>query len=166
MARVYLALLSGCSWVGPAGGPLADARGSVEVWGEEEESAGAHRFCDLAKCRLPPSGVVRQGAISWVMFSVFCWFCLGLCWVYVGFLDRVPRVMSFVFNHFWVISTVWSFSGRFRPLRGRLPLGKVASFGAPARGEKVKRACSVGSRTSPYYSIIPICQGLDGCYGS
>ena len=164
MARVHLALLSGCLWVGPAGGPLAYARGSVEVRGEEEESAGAHRFCDLAEGRLPPGGVVRQGAISWVMFSVFCWFCLGLCWVYVGFLDRVPRVMSCVFNHFWVISTVWSFSGLFRPRGGRLPPGEVAGFGAPAPGDQGKRARSVGCRTSPHSFIIPICQGTEGVF--
>ena len=68
-----------------------DARGSVEVRGEEEESAGAHRFCDLAEGRLPPGGVVRQGAISWVMFWVSCWFCLGLCWVYVWFFEPGPE---------------------------------------------------------------------------
>jgi hypothetical protein len=138
MARVYLALLSGCLWVGPAGGPLAYARGSVEVRGEEEESAGAHRFCDLAEGRLPPGGVVRQGAISWVMFSVFCWFCLGLCWVYVGFLDRVPRVMSCVFNHFWVISTIWSFSGLFGPLAGVCHLERWQVLARRRGGSKSK----------------------------
>ena len=135
MARVYLALLSGCLWVGPAGGPLAYARGSVEVRGEEEESAGAHRFCDLAEGRLPPGGVVRQGAISWVMFSVFCWFCLGLCWVYAGFSGPSPESDVLCFQSLLGYIHHMEFFGAFRPLGGRLPLGKVASFGAPARGE-------------------------------
>jgi hypothetical protein len=104
--------------------------GDVSRDGEGDEM-GEHLF---GEC-LPPGEVVRIGARFWVMFRVLCWLFLGLCWVSWVFLDRVPRVMFCVFNHFWVMSTVWRFSGLFRPGGGRLPLGKVASFGAPARGE-------------------------------
>jgi hypothetical protein len=72
--------------VGVGGAEEADADGGLGGEGEEEGAAGEHRYYDIADCSLPPGGVVRRGAISWVMFSVFCWFCLGLCWVYVGFM--------------------------------------------------------------------------------
>jgi hypothetical protein len=166
MARVHLALLSGCLWVGPAGVPLAYARGSVEVRGEEEESAGAHRFCDLAKCRLPPSGVVCQGAISWVMFRVFGGVSRGDGGV-LGFRRNESRQENRLFSTtLGLFPPFLALGGCFRPLGGRLPLGKVASFGAPRAGENVKRACSVGCRTSPHSFIIPVCQGTEGCYGS
>ena len=82
----------------------------------------------------------------------------------LGFLDLVPRVMSCVFNHFWVISTVWSFSGLFRTLGGRLPLGKVASFGTPARGRKSKGLVLLDAEQAlilSFYQIVK--ERMAGC---
>ena len=135
MARVYLALLSGCLWVGPAGGPLAYARSSVEVRGEEEESAGAHRFCDLAEGRLPPGGVVRIGAISWVMFRVFGGVSRGEGGL-LGFpRNESQRKKSLFSTTLGLFPPFLALGGCFRPLGGRLPLGKVAEFVAQARGK-------------------------------
>jgi hypothetical protein len=77
--------------VGVGGAEEADADGGLGGEGEEEGAAGEHGYYDIADCSLPPGGVVRRGAISWVMFSVFCWFCLGLCWVYAGFSGPSPE---------------------------------------------------------------------------
>ena len=62
------------------------------------------------------------------------------------------------FHHFGPLEAV------FGPLAGGCHWIGVAGFGAPARGESVKRACSVGCRTSPHNSIIPICQGTEGVF--
>ena len=58
-------------------------------------------------------------------------FMLGLCWV----SGPSPESDVLCFQSLLGYIHHMEFFGAFRPLGGRLPLGKVASFGAPARGE-------------------------------
>jgi hypothetical protein len=138
MARVYLALLSGCLWVGPAGGPLAYARSSVEVRGRRKSRRERIGFAILRSVVYHRVGWYARGRFLGLCFR----YSVGFVWVYVGFmlgfLDRVPRVMSCVFNHFWVISTVWSFSGLFGPLAGVCHLERWQVLARRRGGSKSK----------------------------
>lgn len=128
------------------------------------DEMGEHRFCDRAEGRLPPGGVVRQGAISWVLLSVFCWFCLGLCWVYVGFSGPSPEGDVLCFQSLLGYIHRMELFGPFRPLGGRLPLGKVASFGTPARGRKSKGLVLLDAEQALILSLYQIVkERMAGC---
>ena len=122
---------------GEGGGAFDEAvmvAGDVGGDGEGDE-LGEHRFRDLAEGRLPLGGVVRQEAISWVMFRVFG----GVSRGDGGFLG-LPRNESqggkpLFATTLGLFPPFRALGGRFRPLGGRLPLGKVAEFVPPARGE-------------------------------
>ena len=117
------------------------------------------------------SAIVRKVVYhraGWYFRGRFLGFCfrysVGFVWVYVGFSGPSPEGDVLCFQSLLGYIHRMELFGPFRPLGGRLPLGKVASFGTPARGRKSKGLVLLDAEQAlilSFYQIVK--ERMAGC---